>query len=597
MKLASLVLALLFSLPAWAQAPVIGSISPDHVLAGSGDITLSVNGTHFSSSPPSVIVFNGANLSTTRLSAQLLTATVSAARLAAIGSFTVTVSSSAVSNAVRFRVLTPLASITSYSPTVFSPVDTPITVYGSDFNSTATILFDWQAVTTTFVSAGELTGTISGTLISSSPSTTHHILVYNGAFTAASIGTLDKADVIGSGQPQLSISNVVLGTSLTGTAVISSLQGIVTLGSPFYTISGTDSADFAQVGGTCANGMVLRKNASCSIQITGTPSGFPAQIPGWTAENAYALNDVISDNANRLPNVIPHLQKATTAGTSGDNSPGLGYPGVPNWDESGGTTTEGPDTLVWTDQGPYTISFSESATLTVNSNAANNPQSIPLGMTKTYPAVGYPSLLVLNSQMDSTGYDFGSVTESTPTARAVTLVNAGANYMDFATPFYTVTGTDAADFVLSGSTCADGQFLNSGSGYVNAPGQSCGFILTFTPSTTAAESAILEIDWTSIGGTVGSIMQNLTGTGTMSGTKISLAWTASDSASVTGYKVYRGTQVGGPYSLLTSLGNVTSYDDTTPMHGNTYCYVVAATGPNPPYTVESSNSLEACATF
>jgi len=58
--------------------------------------------------------------------------------------------------------------------------------------------------------------------------------------------------------------------------------------------------------------------------------------PAWQAGFSYALNATILDPAG-------HIQKATTAGTSGTT--------IPSFNDSGSTTAEGPDTLVWTDQG------------------------------------------------------------------------------------------------------------------------------------------------------------------------------------------------------------------------------------------------------
>lgn len=58
---------------------------------------------------------------------------------------------------------------------------------------------------------------------------------------------------------------------------------------------------------------------------------------------------------------------------------------------------------------------------------------------------------------------------------------------------------------------------------------------------------------------------------------VSLAWVASTSSNVSGYKVYRATTSGGPYTILsTSLVNGTSYTDSTVQAGQTYYYVVSA---------------------
>lgn len=59
----------------------------------------------------------------------------------------------------------------------------------------------------------------------------------------------------------------------------------------------------------------------------------------WQSGHAYALNATILDPAG-------HIQKATTAGTSGAS--------IPTFNDSGSTTPDGAGTLVWTDQGAYT---------------------------------------------------------------------------------------------------------------------------------------------------------------------------------------------------------------------------------------------------
>ena len=57
----------------------------------------------------------------------------------------------------------------------------------------------------------------------------------------------------------------------------------------------------------------------------------------------------------------------------------------------------------------------------------------------------------------------------------------------------------------------------------------------------------------------------------VSGTRINLTWTAgSDNVGVTNYEIYRGG------SLLTTVGNVTSYSDLTVINGTTYSYQLRA---------------------
>jgi hypothetical protein len=64
----------------------------------------------------------------------------------------------------------------------------------------------------------------------------------------------------------------------------------------------------------------------------------PAYFPPWAASTAYALGAEILDPAG-------HIQKVTTAGTSGSS--------IPTFNDSSGTTTDG--SAVWTDQGARTV--------------------------------------------------------------------------------------------------------------------------------------------------------------------------------------------------------------------------------------------------
>jgi hypothetical protein len=60
--------------------------------------------------------------------------------------------------------------------------------------------------------------------------------------------------------------------------------------------------------------------------------------PAWAAGHAYLMNDVILDPAG-------HIQKVTTAGTSGSTAP--------VFNDAGGSTPDGTGTLVWIDENYY----------------------------------------------------------------------------------------------------------------------------------------------------------------------------------------------------------------------------------------------------
>jgi pseudomonalisin len=83
-----------FTLNAPASTPVITSISPSSVIAGSGAFTLTVNGTGFTSS--STVGWNGSSLPTFFGSATQLTASVTGTLAAAAGTASITVSNAGV---------------------------------------------------------------------------------------------------------------------------------------------------------------------------------------------------------------------------------------------------------------------------------------------------------------------------------------------------------------------------------------------------------------------------------------------------------------------------------------------------------------------
>lgn len=80
----------------------------------------------------------------------------------------------------------------------------------------------------------------------------------------------------------------------------------------------------------------------------------------------------------------------------------------------------------------------------------------------------------------------------------------------------------------------------------------------------------------------------VTGTGAVAHS-VSLNWTVSSSSGVTGYKVYRGTASGGPYSLVTTVGTTPSATDSSVTSGQTYYYVLTTLAGG----VESSYSQQA----
>src|SRR5208282_324937 len=127
--------------------------------------------------------------------------------------------------------------------------------------------------------------------------------------------------------------------------------------------------------------------------------------------------------------------------------------------------------------------------------AMPSPQTVSLTGTGTAPAVTLRG-----------GLPFGSVMQGvTSPGMTVTLMNTGTGALNF-TSAPSVSGTNAADFAITGTTCSVATPVVAGG--------SCTVTLTFKPSTTSAEFASLNF---ADNATPSTQSVSLTGTGTASG--------------------------------------------------------------------------------
>ncbi|MGE0882993.1 MAG: pre-peptidase C-terminal domain-containing protein [Blastocatellales bacterium] len=145
--------------------PVITTISPSTVGAGTGAFVLTVNGTGFVNG--SVVQFNGSNRATTFVGATQLTAQILAADIAGANTPTIRVVSPApgggTSNEVTLTVINPVPQITSLNPSVAaegSPGFT-LTVNGTGFVIGSQITVNGNSRITTFVNNTQLTTQIT----------------------------------------------------------------------------------------------------------------------------------------------------------------------------------------------------------------------------------------------------------------------------------------------------------------------------------------------------------------------------------------------------------------------------------------------------
>jgi hypothetical protein len=132
-----------FSLTAPPAQPSVSSLQPNSLDAGSGEFTLTVNGSGFVSGE--TVEWNGVPLTTTYVSASKLTAKVSAAEVAVAGSAAVTVVDTAASNVASKPALfsIPVTSIIIASETIKAEsggYSITLTLKNSGFNAATDVL-------------------------------------------------------------------------------------------------------------------------------------------------------------------------------------------------------------------------------------------------------------------------------------------------------------------------------------------------------------------------------------------------------------------------------------------------------------------------
>lgn len=243
-------------------------ISPPSITASYGNFTLAVYGKLGTGGCTANAIYLGnTQLTTSYEDGTSAYATVAASLVHTIGTLAVQYHCGEhVSNIFPLTVVSPLARVDRVVPAQFvAGLNATVTVYGQQFARNATVLFDWQALSTTFVDETKLTATIPGGLVGASG--THKIYVYNGPFPGGSITYVRPATFNGG---TLSLTGPG-GLPLGGYVIRDSLN-TVTLGAPWFTITGADASSFTMDAQNCSDGLILPPSTQCSFGILFTPT-------------------------------------------------------------------------------------------------------------------------------------------------------------------------------------------------------------------------------------------------------------------------------------------------------------------------------------
>ncbi|HXJ17542.1 MAG TPA: choice-of-anchor D domain-containing protein [Candidatus Polarisedimenticolia bacterium] len=217
--------------------------------------------------------------------------------------------------------------------------------------------------------------------------------------------------------------------------------------------------------------------------------------------------------------------------------------------------------------------FAPASIGTVNGSIALVTNGSPAQLTISLTGTGQAATYVLGA--NPTSLNFGTVAVGSSTSLGVTLSNTGNSNITISG--VTVSGTG---FSASGVT----------SGLILTPGQAATLTVQFAPAGTGTSTGSV------------SVASNATSSPTtipLSGAShsVTLSWTASTSAGVSGYYVYRGT-ISGQYTKLNPAAPVSTtqltFTDTSVQSGTTYYYAVTAVDSS---NVESTYSNQATATI
>ena len=179
--------------------PILTSIDPTSIVAGSPGFTLTVTGASFV--PESVVRWDSTNLATTFVSESQLTAVVPASLVATKGTVNITVYSHGApgtgqSNALQFGVLSPLPALTSLNKTMAMAGDGAfnLELTGSNFVPSSVARWNGTDLATTFVNGTLLRAAVPASLLTAAG--TFNVAVFNpspgGGSSAAQVFTVNN---------------------------------------------------------------------------------------------------------------------------------------------------------------------------------------------------------------------------------------------------------------------------------------------------------------------------------------------------------------------------------------------------------------------
>ena len=461
--------------PITAPTPTITTLSPNSATAGGNGFTLTVNGTNFLTG--AVVNWNGAPQTTTFVNGTQVTAAIPAALIASGGSASITVTNTSGTplTATALPINIPTPAITSLSPTSATEGGSAftLTVNGTSFLSGATVSWNGTALTTTFVSATQLTAAVPASLIASAGNMS--ITVTNAGGTASTATTfpvnIPTPTISGLSPSTMNAGGAAFtltvngtnflsgatvgwnGTALT-TTFVSATQLTASVTASLITAPGSANITTANAGGTASAAATFTIGVPTPTITSLSPASAAATGPGFTLTvngTNFLSGAVVTWNSTALTTTFVSATQVTAAvPASLIASPGSASITVTNSGGSASTVTTFPiniPTPTISGLSPASANAGGSDfTLTVNG------ASFLSGATVQWNGTALPTTFVSNTQVTAT---VTAALIASGGSASVTVANSGGN-TSTATSFSITIPTPAITSLSPASTPAGG---------------------------------------------------------------------------------------------------------------------------------------------
>jgi len=397
------------------EEPVIDSLSPSSIAAGSAGTTLTVNGKYFGLD--SIVRVNGSNRTTTYVSSTRVTALLLTSDFATAGTLSITVQNSVtgkVSKPASFDVVNPAPALASISPSSAASGSGAFTLVATGSNFVNGSIVRWRGAdrATTFSSSTRLTA----------------------AITAADVASAGSANVtVFNPGPGGGTSSSVTFTITSASNPVPAITGL----NPSSTAAGSGGFTLTVDGTGFIAGSAVRWNGADRGTTYVSATRLTASIPGGDVDSAGSVTVTV---------VNPGPGGGTSNGSAFTVTAGQSQPRIDSISPS--SATAGGPAFTLTVDG---ANFSSSSTVRWNGGNRNT----------TFLNSGRLSAAISAGDIASAGtatvtvFNTGSG-GATSNAVTFTVVGASAPRIDSLTPSSAVAGTAAFTLTVNGANFVSG---------------------------------------------------------------------------------------------------------------------------------------------